>query len=360
MLFYGGLALWLQSGASLHAPGAAGLLAAPCGDGPGQSVSCFGPIDAVYTWVNGSDPAWRAEYAAFAWQEGRVAKVAEHSEFKRYRDSDELRYSLRSLERYAPWIRHVFIVTNGQVPAWLDRSNPRVSVVAHAQIFPDPSVLPTFSSPAIEAHIHRIPGLARRFLYFNDDVFLGAPVAPDDFFTYSRGQRVFPAWTVPPCRPGCATSWRGDGLCDLQCNTTECGFDNGDCLSPHAVVGTPYAGPGLGIDYSSLPRNHAADEALPRGGDAGAGSGGSNPWARAALHCSPDCPIDWVGDHSCDQACMTPGCGFDGGDCGMHHVWQGLYGASLPADAAERERGNEVTLRCVPSPPAPAEAHAPL
>jgi hypothetical protein len=28
---------------------------------------------------------------------------------------DELRYSLRSLEMYMPWFRHVYIVTNGQV-----------------------------------------------------------------------------------------------------------------------------------------------------------------------------------------------------------------------------------------------------
>jgi hypothetical protein len=33
--------------------------------------------------------------------------------------------------------------------------------------------LPTFSSPAIEANLHRIAGLSEHFLYFNDDVFLG-------------------------------------------------------------------------------------------------------------------------------------------------------------------------------------------
>ena len=33
----------------------------------------------------------------------------------RFSDKDELKYSLRSLEKYAPWIRHVYIVTHGQV-----------------------------------------------------------------------------------------------------------------------------------------------------------------------------------------------------------------------------------------------------
>jgi hypothetical protein len=42
-------------------------------------------------------------------------------------DRDELRYSLRSLQQYMPWFRHLYIVTHGQVPQWLDVSNPRVT-----------------------------------------------------------------------------------------------------------------------------------------------------------------------------------------------------------------------------------------
>jgi UDP-N-acetylglucosamine-lysosomal-enzyme len=91
----------------------------------------------------------------------------------RYRDSEELRYSLRSLVRFAPWIRHIYLVTDNQIPYWLDLSHPRLTVVPHSDIFPNKSHLPVFSSPAIEAHIHRIPGLSQRFIYFNDDVMLG-------------------------------------------------------------------------------------------------------------------------------------------------------------------------------------------
>ena len=53
----------------------------------------------------------------------------------RYRDNQELRYSLRSLYKYAPWIRHIYIVTNGQIPHWLNLDHPRISVVTHADIF---------------------------------------------------------------------------------------------------------------------------------------------------------------------------------------------------------------------------------
>lgn len=49
----------------------------------------------------------------------------------RFEDNEELRYSLRSVERHAPWVRHIFIVTNGQIPSWLNLDNPRVTVVSH-------------------------------------------------------------------------------------------------------------------------------------------------------------------------------------------------------------------------------------
>ena len=48
--------------------------------------------------------------------------------------------------------------------------------VTHEEIFVNKSHLPTFSSPAIEAHIHRIPGLSQNFIYFNDDVMFGKEV----------------------------------------------------------------------------------------------------------------------------------------------------------------------------------------
>lgn len=76
-------------------------------------------------------------------------------------------YSLRSIEQYAPWIRHVYIVTNGQVPYWLDLSFERVTIVTHDEIYRNRSHLPTFSSPSIETNLHRISNLSERFIYLN-------------------------------------------------------------------------------------------------------------------------------------------------------------------------------------------------
>lgn len=59
------------------------------------------------------------------------SKQDEDVSASRFEDNEELRYSLRSVERHAPWVRHIFIVTNGQIPSWLNLDNPRVTVVTH-------------------------------------------------------------------------------------------------------------------------------------------------------------------------------------------------------------------------------------
>ena len=97
-------------------------------------------------------------------------------------DFEQLEFSLRSLEYYAPWVRHVYIVTNGQIPVWLNASSDYISIVTHRDIYPVQSHLPTFSSPSIETHLHRIDGLSERFLYFNDDISLLAPICPEDYY----------------------------------------------------------------------------------------------------------------------------------------------------------------------------------
>ena len=125
-------------------------------------------IDAVYTWVNGDDPELRA--ALQRWRQGPVD--VHSSGVRRFRDNGELRYSLRSLEQHAPWVRNVVIVHAGAPPAWLDTACAGLRTVRHEEIFPDPTVLPTFNSWAIELNLHLIRGLSRRFLYLNDDFFL--------------------------------------------------------------------------------------------------------------------------------------------------------------------------------------------
>lgn len=138
------------------------------------------PIDVIYTWVDDTDPQWRRERAGVTPEGGSLATDALSR--SRTIDHGELRYSLRSLSSFASWVRHIWIVTSGQVPSWLDLDHPKVTIVTHKEIFTDSSVLPTFNSHAIESQLHHIDGLAEHFIYLNDDVFFGRPVAPELFF----------------------------------------------------------------------------------------------------------------------------------------------------------------------------------
>jgi len=142
------------------------------------------PIDIVYLWVDGNDAAWRARRQAALQQLGSdsSAAMARYSNVEgRFRDNHELRYSLRALEKFFPQHGHVYLVTDGQRPDWL-RPSERLTLVDHRDLIPEAS-LPTFDSGHIESWIHHIPGLSERYFYFNDDVFFGAPVRPDDWFS---------------------------------------------------------------------------------------------------------------------------------------------------------------------------------
>ncbi len=148
-------------------------------------------IDVIYTWVDGSDSEWqksRAEW--FHTMNPEAPPTQDAQAARRFRDREELRYSLRALQAYAPFVRHIYIVTCEQKPKWL-KDHPKISIVSHKDIFRKSSDLPTFNSMAIEANLHHIPGLSEYYLYFNDDVFLMRPMKESDFFTEEGKVRIF-------------------------------------------------------------------------------------------------------------------------------------------------------------------------
>lgn len=137
------------------------------------------PVDIVFSWVDGSSAQFQRERAAHF----KAHFVGEGDDSAaRYRQVDELRYALRSVHMYAPWIRHIFIATDSPAPSWL-AEHPAVTIVRGEEFFADPSVLPTYNSHAVESQLHRIPGLSEHFLYSNDDMFFGRSVEPEMFFT---------------------------------------------------------------------------------------------------------------------------------------------------------------------------------
>ncbi len=140
-------------------------------------------VDVVYLWVDGSDPEWQLKRAeAFdrwiAEHPNELAKYGDNA--GRYRDNGELRYNLRSVEKFFPSVNHIYIVTDGQVPSWL-RSSDQVTTVDYRDLAGSNGES-VFDSGNIESLIHHIPGLAERFIYLNDDVFFGAPVDTEWWF----------------------------------------------------------------------------------------------------------------------------------------------------------------------------------
>lgn len=136
-------------------------------------------VDMVFSWVDGSSTDFQRQ---------RAAQMAEYVVGEgddgpaRYRHVDELRYALRSVHMYAPWVRRIFIATDSPAPAWL-LDHPKVTIVRSEEFFGDTSVLPIHNSHAVESQLHRIDGLAEHFLYSNDDMFFGRPVQPELFFS---------------------------------------------------------------------------------------------------------------------------------------------------------------------------------
>jgi hypothetical protein len=139
------------------------------------------PIDVVYTWVNGHDTI-RQQAVQYHLTHDKQAQPRNQdaTTANRYTDREELKYSIRSLARFAPWIRKIYIITGlNQRPEWL-REHPDVVIVPDSSIFPDKKHLPTFNSQAIECHLDRIENLSEYFIYMNDDMFLGNEISPLD------------------------------------------------------------------------------------------------------------------------------------------------------------------------------------
>lgn len=174
------------------------------------------PIDIVYTWVDGADEGFVKSRERYRATHGEVRPEA--VDLARFESRDELRYSLRSLARYAPWINHIYIVTNGQVPNWLNLASPQITVVPHSAIIPE-QYLPTFNSHVIETCLHRIPGLSEHYLYLNDDVLLTRPVKPSYYFNEGGLAYLFATNSMLPNGPRCKydtpTQWAAKNARDL-------------------------------------------------------------------------------------------------------------------------------------------------
>lgn len=130
-------------------------------------------VDAVVTWVDGNDVNWIKERNLYS---------SRPLENKYFRDWGTIKYVLRGIDTFMPWIDKVHFVTWGHLPSWLNTKCAKLHVVTHSDFFANQSDLPVFNSNAIEANLHLIPGLSERFIYFNDDMLILKPASEERFF----------------------------------------------------------------------------------------------------------------------------------------------------------------------------------
>lgn len=141
------------------------------------------PIDAVITWVDGSDEEHRTKRLAHK-------GTSSGQEETRFSSSGEIYICVASILKYAPYVRRIFIVTDNQTPSRLEEfhrnglcDSSRIKIVDHTELFSGLlHHLPTFNSLSLEPMLWKIDDMAENFAYFNDDCFLNRKTTPQDFF----------------------------------------------------------------------------------------------------------------------------------------------------------------------------------
>lgn len=137
-------------------------------------------VDLVYLWCDGDDPIFADQKNYWLKQENGEQNLNAVAD-GRFVQVDELKYSLRSVEKYMPWVHHIYIVTDGQIPSWLNTKHPKITIVDHSEII-SKKYLPVFNASAIETSIYKIPNLSEHFLFANDDMFVNRPLEKGFFF----------------------------------------------------------------------------------------------------------------------------------------------------------------------------------
>ncbi|KAL0213293.1 hypothetical protein RCL1_006919 [Eukaryota sp. TZLM3-RCL] len=131
-----------------------------------STLSLSRPIDILIPWVNGSDPLWISKRNKYQHSDESVSA-------NRFASHDELKFCLRSIEKFFHNYGTIYLLTDHQRPSWLNPNSP-IKFISHQDIVPKnlhELVLPTFNSQAFEAFLWNIPGISDNYLYLNDDFF---------------------------------------------------------------------------------------------------------------------------------------------------------------------------------------------
>ena len=129
-------------------------------------------MDVVIAYVNCKDKVWVKNLLSIS---------PLFFKYSHYYDYGTLRYTLRGIDKYMPYVNNVFLVVSNieQVPDYVDQS--KVKIVLHKDFIPE-EYLPTFQANTIEMFMYNIPGLSEEFMYFNDDMIPVSPIKYEELF----------------------------------------------------------------------------------------------------------------------------------------------------------------------------------
>ena len=142
-------------------------------------------IDAVILWVNGNDDKHKIKISKYVDNKNDISLTKFRTRFDQV---NEIKFTIDSILKFAPYIENIHIITDEQTPKFLKKREindyyEKVLIIDHKVVFKGfEEFLPTFNCRPIETCMHRIPGLAEHFVYFNDDFFLIKHTKPTDFF----------------------------------------------------------------------------------------------------------------------------------------------------------------------------------
>jgi hypothetical protein len=141
--------------------------------------------DIVITWVENNEKFQKEKNK---WKDIIKTKNTKKTmDIKRFQDNKELKYCLRSIEKYFTKYNCIYLVVkDDQFPKYLKKVNTKkFKIIKHSDIIPK-EYLPTYNSHVIECYLHHIPGLQEYYIYLNDDFMFYNNVDPS-FFINKNG-----------------------------------------------------------------------------------------------------------------------------------------------------------------------------
>lgn len=144
-------------------------------------------IDAVIPWVNGNDKKWQEKLNHYL-----TVKIDfnKKKESVRFNSIGEIDIAIRSIIKYAPFFKNIYLITDDQQPEAFESlkalgksSGINLELIDHKELFKGyEEFLPCFNSCAIETLLFNIPKLSEHFVLFNDDFFVMRDANVNDFF----------------------------------------------------------------------------------------------------------------------------------------------------------------------------------